>query len=235
MNTDLEGVDGIFIGILIVVLIGTIASAAQIYKTRGIRKRSLDLKFLATRLGFTFNPNRDEGFAMGWGFLDKLAQGSERYAFNILRGKHKERPVFVFDYHYQSISGKRIEDHYLTILMLVVQEVFPQVTIKPESLLSKAAAVLGFENIKFESAEFSRLFCVRSQDKRFAYDVCNPQMIEYLLPNRDLEIEIQGPVVLLAFEKQLSAQEIDFNLRRLFEIRLRLPEYLFSQKAVQSS
>jgi len=54
-------------------------------------------------------------------------------------------------------------------------------------------------------------------------------MIEYLLPNRDLEIEIQGPVVLLAFEKQLAAQEIDFNLRRLFEIRLRLPEYLFTK------
>jgi hypothetical protein len=69
---------------------------------------------------------------------------------------------------------------------------------------------------------------VRSQDKRFAYDVCNPQMMEYLLANRDLEVEIQGPVILLAFESQLPVGQIEFNLQRLIEIRSRLPQYLFT-------
>jgi hypothetical protein len=43
------------------------------------------------------------------------------------------------------------------------------------------------------------MFRVRCRDKKFAYDVCNPQMIEYLLSNRGLDIEIQGPAILLAF------------------------------------
>ena len=91
------------------------------------------------------------------------------------------------------------------MLMLVFKEVFPQMTIGPESFGEKIATAFGVEDdIKFESAEFSRTFCVRSPDKKFAYDVCNAQMIEYLLANRDLHIEIQGPVLVLAFT-QLAA------------------------------
>jgi hypothetical protein len=197
---------------------------------RAGRRRSFDLQSLAGRLQFDdFNPNRDEGFAMGWGFLSRLAQGQDRYAFNILRGTYHEQALFIFDYHYQTGSGKSRQEHNCTLLMLVFKEAFPQVSIGPESLGAKIAEAFGVGNdIKFESAEFSRKFCVRSPDKKFAYDVCNPQMIEYLLMNPGLQIEIQGPVILLAFEPQLPVERIEFNLQRLIEIRSRLPEYLFT-------
>jgi len=227
-----DGAGMIVVQVLMVTSFVVAAIVAAIKQGRGDRQRSLNLQTLATRLGFDdFNPNRDEGFAMGWGFLSRLAQGNDRYAFNILRGTYHEQRLFVFDYHHQTVSGKSVEDHYFTMLMLVCQEVFTQVTIDPggESLLAKMAAAFGGENdIKFESAEFSRAFCVRSKDKRFAYAVCNPQMIEYLLANRDLQIEIQGPVILLVFEPQLPVGQIEFNLQRLIEIRSRLPEYLFT-------
>jgi len=205
------------------------AIVAAINRGRAERRRSFELQLMTTQLGFDdFNPARDEGFAMGWGFLNRLARGEDRYAFNLLRGIYHEQRLFVFDYHYQTGSGKNRQDHYSTMLMLVCKEVFPQVTIKPDNLLSRLAAAFDGEDIKFESAEFSRTFRVRSQDKRFAYDVCNPQMMEYLLANRDLEVEIQGPAILLAFEPQLPVGQIEFNLQRLIEIRSRLPEYLFT-------
>jgi hypothetical protein len=211
-----------------VVVAGIFGSLRQ---KRAVRQRSLDLQTLAGRLKFDdFNPNHDEGFAMGWGFLSRLARGQNRYAFNILRGTYHEQALFVFDYHYQTGSGKSREEHNCTFLMLVFKESFPQVSIGPESLGEKIAAAFGVGNdIKFESAEFSRKFCVRSKDKKFAYDVCNPQMIEYLLSNTGLQIEIQGPVLLLAFETQLPVGQIEFNLQRLIEIRSRLPEYLFTK------
>jgi hypothetical protein len=216
--------------ILLYVLVGIAAIAASINHKRADRTRALDLQTLAGRLKFDdFNPNRDEGFAMGWGFLSQLAQGDNRYAFNILRGTYYEQALFVFDYHYQISSGKSTKDYNLTMLMLVFKESFPQVNIGPESLRAKIAEAFGVGNdIKFESAEFSRTFCVRSPDKKFAYDVCNPQMIEYLLVNPGLQIEIQGPVILLAFEPRLPVGQIKFNLQRLIEIRSRLPEYLFT-------
>jgi hypothetical protein len=69
---------------------------------------------------------------------------------------------------------------------------------------------------------------VRSKDKRFAYDVCNPQMIEYLLANPDLNIEIEANALALAFGTCLAADKIDENLDRLLQIRQLLPEYLVS-------
>lgn len=197
---------------------------------RAVRSRSFDLRVLADRLQFDdFNPRNDEQFVMGWGFLSRLTRGEDRYAFNILRGTYHDQALLVFDHHYQTGSGKSREDHYGTILMLVVKEAFPQLTIGAENLGLKIAEALGVaNNIKFESAEFSRKFCVRSSDKKFAYDVCNPQMIDYLLLNPGLQIEIQGPVISLAFEPQLPVSQIEFNLQRLVEIRSRLPQYLFT-------
>jgi len=166
---------------------------------------------------------------MGWDFLSRLARGDDRYAFNILRGTYHEQALFVFDHHYQTGSDKNQEDHYGTMLMLIVKEIFPQLTIEPENLGLKIAETFGVAcDIKFESAEFSRRYCVRSADRKFAYDVCNPQMIDYLLLNPGLKIEIQGPVISLAFEPQLLAGQIEFNLQRLVEIRSRLPQYLFT-------
>jgi len=194
------------------------------------QQRVSELRSLAAQLDFEdFNPDRDEDFSTGWGFLSRLAQGQERYAYNILRGIYHEQSLFIFDYHYQTGAGKNKKEHYCTFLMLVCKECFPRMTIGPESFGAKIAAALGIENdIKFESAEFSRLFCVRSPDKKFAYDVCNPQMIEYLLANHGLQFEIQGPVIMLPFEPQLPVEQVEFNLRRLIEVWSRLPQYLFT-------
>jgi hypothetical protein len=223
----------VVVQILVAAFVGIAAIIAAINQLRIGRNRSSDLRSLAAQLGFEdFNPDRDEAFAMGWGFLDRLARGEDRYAFNILRGTYHGQRLFVFDYHYRTGAGKNRTDHLSTVLMLVVQEVFPQVTISPgrESLLTKVAAVFGGgDDIKFESAEFGRHFHVRSKDKRFAYDVCNAQMIDYLLANRDLAVEIQGPVLSLAFAPQLPVGQIEFNLQRLVEIRSHLPEYLFTK------
>jgi hypothetical protein len=70
---------------------------------------------------------------------------------------------------------------------------------------------------------------VRSKDKKFAYDVCHAQMMEYLLANRDLSIEIEDRALALAFGTRLAAAEIESNLARLLEFRSRLPEYLFTK------
>ena len=202
----------------------------NIRQSRARRQRVFDLRSLAACLKFdSFNPNHDENFSMGWGFLNWLNRGQDRYAFNILRGTYHEQSLFIFDYHYQTGSGKNRQEHYCTLLMLVVKEVFPQITIGSKDLLREMIMAFGIgDEIKFESAEFLRTYCVRSKDKKFAYDVCNPQMIEYLLANPGLQVEFQGPVILLAFEPQLPVAQIESNLQRLIEIRSRLPEYLFT-------
>jgi hypothetical protein len=218
-----------FLIIVIVVLIP--ALLAMLAQKRGRwQQRPRELRALAAQLGFdSFDQDSNAIFAMEWGFLSRLNNGSEQYAFNILRGKYHEYQLLVFDYHYQTGGNKQSNDHYFTMFMLVCKEAFPQLTIRPEHFYDKIAGAIGLENdIHFESAEFSRTFNVRSSDKKFAYDVCNAQMIEFLLANRDLQIEINGPVILLAFEPQLPVAKIEFNLQRLAQIHSLFPEYLFT-------
>jgi len=212
------------------VVVAAIINAILKSNSRGQGQRMRDFWVLRDKLGFEdFNPGPDEEFARGWGFLDTLSQGTDRYAIHILRGTYKEEKLFVFDYRFQTGSGKSRQDHNCTMLMLVFKQVFPQLTIGPENFGLRIAEAVGLANdIKFESGEFSRKFCVRSPDKKFAYDICNPQMIDYLLGNPALHIEIQGPCLLLSFEPQLPAAQIEFNLQRLAQIRALMPDYLFT-------
>ena len=220
----------VFIFILFVLLI----IGGAVYSFIAARKRREALSGLAARLGLNFSPDNDYGLAERYGFLDKLAQGSNRYAFNVISGNYRESQVVVFDYHYEthttdSKGNQQTQHHYFSFFILLLPINFPELKITREGLLSKIAQALGYEDIDFESAEFSRTFCVRSKDRKFAYDVCNAQMMEYLLANRDLSIEIEGPALALAFGARLSAAEIETDLNRLLEIRLRLPEYLFTK------
>ena len=142
--------------------------------------------------------------------------------------------MIVFDYHYETYStdskgNRQTQHHYFSCFGLILPQSFPELRVTREGMFYKIAQAFGYDDIDFESAEFSRTFCGRSKDTKFAYDVCHAQMMEYLLANRDLSIEIEGCVLALAFGKRLSATEIEANLQRLVEIRSRLPEYLLAQ------
>lgn len=191
------------------------------------------LAALARRWGLAFNPWRDYGFAARYPFFDQLQRGKDHYAFNVISGRLQQHVIFAFDYHYEvpdldfkSISRRH---HYFSFFILLLPAALPAIQIAPENWRSKVAQAFGYPDIDFESAEFSKAFCVRSKDKRFAYAVCNAQMMEFLLANRRLAIEIDGPALALAFDRRLSPAQFETNLQRLVEIRSRLPDFLFTQ------
>jgi hypothetical protein len=220
-------------GILIFILFAIVVIAAIICGALAAKKRREEMAALAARLGLSFNPENDRGLAGQFSFLDKLAQGSNRYAFNVLSGLYRGHEVLAFDYHYETHStdskGRhQTHHHYFSFFILMLPRSFPELTIVREGMFSKIAQAFGYDDIDFESAEFSRTFCVRSRDKRFAYDACNGQMMEYLLANRDLNLEIEDRALALAFSKRLATPEIERNLERLLDIRARLPAYLFN-------
>ena len=219
--------------VIVVVLI--IAVIGAIYGVIRARKRLEGLFELAQRLGLNFSAAEDYGLADRYGFLKQLAQGENRYARNVLSGTWQQNQVLAFDFHYetytQSKSGRQTHHHWFSFFILTLPAFFPDLTIRRENFFTKVAEVFGYQDIKFESAEFSKTFNVRSPDKKFAYDVCNAKMMEYLLANRDLSVEIENQVLALAFDTCLSVEQIESNLQRLVEIRARLPEYLFTKAA----
>jgi|SRR5450432_1358452 hypothetical protein len=221
----------LIVALLVVIFIAAVYGAVQ--GAIQARKRREGLFALAQRLNLGLNPGFDYAIADRFDFLKQLAQGDNRYATNALSGNYRQNDVLAFDYHYETQThdknGTHTEHHWFSFFILTLPAFFPDLTIRRENFFTKVAEVFGYEAIKFESAEFSKTFCVRSPDKKFAYDVCNAQMIEYLLANRDLNIEIENNVLALAFTTRLEPEQIETNLQRLVEIRTRLPGYLFTQ------
>ena len=213
----------LFVGIIVV---GAIFSAIA------TRKRREGLFELAQRLNLNFDAGNDGGIAGRFGFLKQLDQGDNRYATNVLSGTYRQNEVLAFDYHYQTYytdkNGTHTQHHWFSFFILTVPTTFPDLTIRRENFFTKVAEAFGYQDIKFESAEFSKTFLVRSPDKKFAYDVCNAQMMEYLLANRDLSIEFENEVIALVCGARLAVEQFELNLQRLIEIRARLPEYLFT-------
>jgi Protein of unknown function (DUF3137) len=216
----------IIAAVLVLVVTGAIYGAIQAQKRRD------GLAELALRLNLKFNPDTDYDLASRFGFLQKLAQGDNRYCYNVLSGAYQGDDVLAFDYHYQVTThdkdGSHTTHYRFSFFILQMPATFPDLTIRRQSFLLKIAEAFGYQDIKFESAEFSKTFCVRSPDKKFAYDVCNAKMMEYLLANRDLSLEIENQALALAFDSCLAVEEVEPNLNRLVAIRSLLPGYLFT-------
>lgn len=219
--------------ILIGIVIGMLVLTAVVWGIVAERKRRAALVALAGRLGLSYRPERDRRLAERFGFLDRLNQGANRYCENMFSGRFKGCDILVFDYHYETYSSdskgnRQTHHHHLAVFVLFLLREFPELTIGREGWLSKVAQAFGYDDIDFESAEFSRKFCVRSKDKRFAYDFCNPACMEYLLENDDLAIEVERNILAFVFTGRLKADLIEPNLDRLTHLRSLMPDYLFA-------
>lgn len=216
-----------FIGI--VVLVGVIAYVGHLQA----KKRREAFQLIADKLEFRFYPEKDTQFAKRYRFLEHMEDGSKRYAFNRLSGEIEGQRADVFDYHYETYStdskGRRqTHHHHYSIFLLQLPAAFSELIIEREGIFAKFGQMLGFDDIDFESVEFSKRYKVKSRDKKFAYDFCNAQMIDFLLRQPDLILEVDGNTLAMTFKKRLSPYEIRPNLDRLLQVRSLIPNYLFN-------
>ncbi len=216
-----------------VVIIVVVFVVLAVFGHLTAKKRREAMAGLAGRLGLHFDEGKNYALAERYAFLNRLDQGDNRYAFNVLSGVYRHEQVQVGEYHYETHSTdskghRQTHHHTISFFILGLRGSFPELTIAREGLFSKIAQALGYDDIDFESHEFSRMFCVRSKDRKFAFDVCNARMIEYLLGNADLSVEIERDTLALVVESTLAVEEIEKNLGRLVEIRSRMPDYLFT-------
>ncbi len=103
----------------------------------------------------------------------------------------------------------------------------PDLLIRREGLFDKLAGAFGFDDIDFESVEFSRRFHVKSPDKRFAYDVIHARMMEFLLAGEAAAIDIEcGRCCVSDGRKRWDPQQFEDTLtwiRQFFDL---WPEHL---------
>lgn len=185
----------IFVGFI--VLFGVLAYWG--YKAN--QKRLAALREWAAARGFTFDETEDWETEHRFAEFSCFQQGSRRYGYNFLRGRYRDFPATGFEYHYETYStdkdGKRqTHHHYFSAVVLETQLPLRPLWIRPEGFFDKIGEFLGFDDIDFESAEFSRKFHVSAKDRRWAFDVLHQQAMEYLLNAPKITLEMQGGRVL---------------------------------------
>lgn len=215
-------------------IIAVIIIAVIIYTIISERKRQDAFQQLAASLNFRFSPQKDRKLPKRFHFLEHFGKGSNRYAQNIFRGESGGEAVTFFEYHYQTSSrdsdgNRRVSHHYFTVFTLSMPKSFPELIIKPEGWFSKIWQAFGFDDIDFESHEFSKRYQVQSKNKKFAYDFCNPRMIDYFLDSQNLITEVEDYTLALTYEGKCSTVTVTPRLRQLEKIRSLIPSYLFSQ------
>jgi len=202
-----------FVIIIAVIVIGAvIAYMAWLQE----KKRREALAALAAEFGWRFDPSRDSYHDEEYAHFEMFRKGHGRRAFNTLTGTlkidgepyHAKAGDFV--YKVTSGSGKNRRTRTYKFSYLIVDMPWPHapdLLIRPEGLFDKLTDMFGFDDIDFESAEFSKKYCVKSPDRKFAYAVIDPRMMEFLLATKPGGIDIEHGRCLLSDGRSRWAPE----------------------------
>ena len=77
---------------LIIFIIIPVVIALMIVGHIQAKRRREEMQLIAAKYGFSFHPDNDHSLANQFGFLDHMATGSDRYAYNILSGSSPSGP-----------------------------------------------------------------------------------------------------------------------------------------------
>ncbi len=199
--------------VLIIAVVALFIGAFAWFSHQAEVARRERLAAVAKRLGMRFDHRpRDWGggfFSSGpplapFPIFDK---GHSRRSWNRLDGElpawDRSLGVTLADYRYKITSGsgkqRRTRTYQLSFLLvrLPLSERVPSLRVRREGFTDRLAAAVGFDDIDFESAEFSRRFHVSGSDRRFAFNLIDPRMIAFLLDREPPEFAIERGLLLV--------------------------------------
>jgi hypothetical protein len=223
-----------FIVLVVVLIAGGIALNAWL-----AAKRRQAMAAWAAAREFTFRPERDGGLAMQYENFEALSRGEARYAYNVCLGLWKERPLLAFDFHYETHSrdskGRR-HTHHHHFSAVIVKCGFPvkDLRIRAEGFFDKVGEFMGFDDIDFESAEFSRRFHVKAKDRKWAFDVLHPRAMEFLLGVQVFPLEFGGQAVIAWRDRRLEPADLEQAAANITGLLDLMPEFLVRQQREQA-
>lgn len=195
------------------------------------KQRREAIKTLCQSLGLRVILGHDLHLPQKYGAISLFQKGRRRRAENVIRGSYKNVPIQAFEYQYETQStdsdGKtKTHHHRFFCTALQLPKHFPQIRLRPEHMFDKVLAAVGFDDIDFESYQFSKAFHVSSNDKRFAYDFFHPQMQEHCLSRPDFNLELTGNDLVIYWRGRLQPEQLTHHLDLLVGMSNLFPKHL---------
>lgn len=210
----------IFIGVFLVVIVLSILQT---------QRRKQEMRAYAQSKGLQYHEGNHRDFDRRFPAFSCLQRGHGRYASNVIIGELGPFAVCLFDYRYKTGSGKNETTHNFSAVMLDTGMPLQPLLIRQESFFDKVGEFLGFDDIDFESQEFSSKFFVKSPNKKWAYDILHQKAMEYLLLAPAFTIEFQGSTIMAYRDKRFSIADFDAALTVIQDLVQLFPDYLLRE------
>jgi hypothetical protein len=196
---------------LIIVGIVVLLGLGIWYSWYAKKKRREGLALAAKQLGLQYSQDDTFGcLALPFGLLRK---GDGRGTENVLWGTWQGMDVREFDYWYYEESTDseghttKSYSHFSCVVTQIPMQ-SPGLLVTKENLFTRFADHVGLRDIEFESEEFNRAFNVKSGDRKFANDVIDARMMQWLLQSAaGFAYDMTGPYV-MAYCKRLRPTEL---------------------------
>lgn len=196
--------------ILLLLLIAAVAGAAYVqYYLK--KKRREEIAMMARQLGLSYSREDTIGL-LSYPFA-LFRKGDGRGTENLLTGTWQDLPVVECDYWYYDEStdseGHTSKTYHYFSTAIVQMEAFGSpLTVSRESVFTKLADHMGLPDIQFETDEFNKTFNVKCKDRKFANDIIDQRMMQWLLKAGDeWSFEVSGRDVLV-FCKRRKPMEL---------------------------
>lgn len=206
-----------------------------VFGSKAAKARREALTLLAAKLNFTFDPSDDRYVSPRLQPFSPFYSGKDRAGYNSLRGSvdvnGESLGIQMGDYRYttESGSGKDRKEHTHRISYLSCKlplSLMVTMKVRPEGIFDKIAGAIGFEDIDFESAEFSKKFHVSGSDKKIVYDLLDPRMIEWYLTSNPPNLQIVADQIVLLRGGTWKPEDFEPQLEWLKQFVSRFPEHL---------
>jgi hypothetical protein len=219
-------------------LIFLIVKAVQAHRERE-RQRKAALAHWASISGFSYSDGDPWNLDARYNGVGEIGRGHDRYAFETLI-RLEPVPATIFQYHYKTWETRTVrdsngntrtetyeQDHWKRYLVVELGGSFPTFAIRMEGLFDRLAGFIGFDDIDFESEEFSKRFHVKSEDKQFAYALIHPQMMEWLQPQQFQGELIRGLWVMDLTGGKHTAEDCEAAWTRAAGFFDRIPQFVW--------
>ncbi len=234
----LASAGGAVVGVFVVLgVLGVLALiiAAVIRSARLERERAAALQQFAEQRQFQFYPVYPgiEGFL---GFFPLFQVGHSRCGFNIavgemtLGGIRCEAIWGDYQYKVTTSNGKQSTTvTYLTSFVMTKPRLMASedLTVRRENWFDKIGEFVGLDDIDFESSEFSKRFHVNCSDRKFAFDLFEPRMMEFFLTTNPPSMNLtQNSVLWHHAQTRWTPTELAQNLDWLDRFFLLIPRHV---------
>jgi len=185
------------------------AAALRAYRrVVAVRARRRDLEVLAAEYGLKLMPDRHWDPPVQCLHLPLFRDGYGREARNLLMGHLTGHPAMVFDYLCFTGSEKspHLQRFHVGLFKLPIDA--PRLVIRSLHVEDILAHWLGLDPVEMESEEFNRRYHVLCADRKFAFDICRPVIMEALLDGESVAVlEMEGRFLLM-YDGPLPAAKV---------------------------